>query len=53
MAESLRFDSPDIIGHIDESNNVNSELTKDGTNDVRVEDVWLWPFFGKLLNRLW
>lgn len=42
----------DPVGDVDKSDDMNSELQEDRSDDVHVEDVWLWTLLGKLLNRL-
>lgn len=37
----LRFDGINIIGQIDQRNDVNGELTEDGADDVDIENVRL------------
>lgn len=47
-----RFDGLDVIGEIDEGDDVDGELAEDGADDVRVEDVGLGAFFGKAFDGL-
>lgn len=42
----------DVAGNVDEGDDVNGELTKDGADDVRVEDVGLGALFGELFDGL-
>lgn len=41
-----------IIGEVDEGDDVDGELAENGANYVRVEDVGLGPFFGETLDGL-
>lgn len=47
------FDTLDVLGYVDEGDDVNGELTEDGADDVDVEDVVLGTFFGKGFDGLW
>ncbi|KAI6768022.1 hypothetical protein HG530_006031 [Fusarium avenaceum] len=47
---NLRGKSIAKAGNIDQSHNVNSELSQDGTNDVDVEDVGLRAFLAQTLD---
>ena len=41
-----------VLGDVDERDDVDSELTENRADDVKVEDVVLGSFFGELLDRL-
>lgn len=41
-----------MVGEVDESDDVDGELAEDGADDVGVEDVGLWAFFGQPLYGL-
>ena len=41
----LGFDALDVLGDVDEGDDVDGELTEDGANDVNVEDVVLGTLF--------
>lgn len=41
-----------VIGNIDESDDVNCKLAKDRADDVWVEDVRLWALFGESFDGL-
>ena len=43
----------DIVGEIDEGDDMDGELAEDGADDVRVEDVRLGALFGETFNGLW
>lgn len=47
-----RFSAMDVVGEVDQSDNVDGELSEDGADDVRVEDVGLGSFFGETFNGL-
>lgn len=49
---NIRLHLIDIFRQVDESSNVDSELSKDGSNDVHIEDVWLRALLRKTLDRL-
>lgn len=49
---NIRFDSRDVVGKVDECSNVNSELSKNGTNDVNVEDIRLRSLLGQTFDGL-
>lgn len=51
-AENVRFDLVDVVGEVDQSHNVNGELSKNRSNDIDVEDVGLRSLLGQALNRL-
>ena len=41
-----------VSGDVDQSDNMNGELSENGADDVRVEDVGLRSFLGKCFNGL-
>lgn len=41
-----------VTGNVDQGDNVDSELSKNGADDVRVEDIRLGSFLRKSFNRL-
>ena len=47
-----RLDTSDILGEIDERDDVDGKLAEDRPNDVRIEDVRLGAFFREAFNRL-
>ena len=49
---AARFVTLNIVGEVDEGDDVDGELAQNGANDVRVEDVGLGPFFGETLDGL-
>jgi hypothetical protein len=42
----------DVVGDVDQSDDVDCELAEDGWDDVPVPDVVLWSLFGELFDRL-
>ena len=49
---AARFVALNIVGEVDQGDDVDGELAENGANDVRVEDVGLGPFFGETLDGL-
>ncbi len=49
---TARFVALNIVGEVDEGDDVDGELAENGANDVRVKDVRLGSFFGETLDRL-
>ena len=49
---AARFVALNIVGEVDEGDNVNRKLAENGANDVRVEDIRLGSFFGETLDGL-
>lgn len=47
MCVGERCNRGDITGDVNERNNVNCKLAKNRTNDVGVENIGLWTFFGQ------
>jgi hypothetical protein len=50
--KNLRFDGVDVVGEIYQSHNVDSKLSKNGSNDIHIEDVGLRSLLGQTLDRL-
>ena len=48
----IRLNLVDVLGQVNQSGNVNGELSKNGANDIHIEDVWLGTLLGETLNRL-
>lgn len=48
-----RLDGLDVVGQVDERDDVDGELAEDGADDVGVEDVGLGTFFGETFDGLW
>lgn len=46
------LEESDIILDKDKGDNVNKELAENGADNIEIEDVGLWTFSGKLVNRL-
>lgn len=46
------LDTLNVIGEVDEGDNVDGELAENGTDDVWIEDVGLGTFFGEAFDRL-
>ena len=49
---AARFVALNIVGKVDEGDDVDGELAENGANDVGVEDVGLGTFFGETLDGL-
>ena len=49
---AARFVALNIIGEVDEGDDVDGELAKNGADNVRVEDIGLWSFFGETFDGL-
>ena len=47
-----RFNTLHVVGEVDEGNDVDGELAEDRANDVRIEDVGLWPFLREAFDGL-
>lgn len=41
-----------VVRKVDQCDDVNGELTKNGSNDIDVEDIGLGSLLGQALNRL-
>ena len=52
MEVDIRLDLVHVVGKVDESRDVNSELAENGSNDVHVEDVGLRSLLGQTLDGL-
>lgn len=48
----IRFDRVDIVRQVDESDNVDSKLSKHRTDDVNIENVGLRSLLGETFHRL-
>ncbi len=46
------FVALDVVGEVDEGDDVDGKLAENGANDVRVEDVGLRPLFGETFDGL-
>ncbi len=42
----------DDLGYVNESDDMDGKLAKDGTDNVRIEDIRLGSFFGEAFDRL-
>lgn len=42
----------DVVGEVDEGDDVDGKLAQDGADDVRIEDVGLRAFFGETFDGL-
>ena len=49
---AARFVASNIVGEVDEGDDVDGELAENGANDVRVEDIGLRSFFGETFDGL-
>ena len=49
---AARFVALNIVGEVDEGDDMNPKLAENGANDVRVEDIGLGSFFGETLDGL-
>ena len=46
------FDAVDVVGDVDEGDDVDGELAEDGADYVEVEDFGMGAFFGETFDRL-
>ena len=53
MGKNIRFNAVYIVGEVNQSRNMDDKLSKDGANDVDVENVRLGAFLRQAFDRLW
>lgn len=53
MGRNIRLNAVYIVGEVNQSRNMDGELSKNGANDVDVENIGLGAFLRQAFDRLW